>query len=973
MEKPASFAAWLEAHAANESLTIFATVWSQARGVERRLSFAEFAHAVDARAEHLSALLPRRARLALLSKGSLDFFVTLVGAQRAGVTPVILNWRQPVATLGDLVRDVQAPVVAVGAPFLELGAEVARIAGARAVAIEMSGETCEPRRPRSPASDEAAVFFTSGSTGSRPKAVLHTNATLLWTAENFVFPTATMTTTLCFMPNFHVLMTFQNFLLPLVRGVGVSIHESPTETITARLLVEACAALEPTTIDTVPFIMAEWSTMTNGELAPLAECAAVRSGGAPLPAAVALRLVDAGVRVQIHYGQTEAPGMQLLTVRDAAPDELAIFQPPWPCVEVALDGGGEEGELLIRGCGGSSPGYLKSGVLDATSSKIDVNGWHRTGDVFRLVKTRAGIWGVSHVSRVDDLLLLSTGEQFNPVPIEAHMANFVASHETLRVTRLAVLGRERPSPFLVVELKPEAAKPQAAEQIIDQLWPGLEAINAEQVEYARIQRAHVVVLFGRDESEVLPHSAKGNVLRATAEKRLASRLTMAADDAKQAVWRDLKQRAESSGHGGDVEAYLAEKGAFAGVDSLGVASFARVKPALLEAERVGDNVKAWFITAIVMVHWYGTKTSIMKNIYGAERDGGFQAVSKAVQFIVSLATLSNGTIITTACVICVMFSVGLADGERDDNRRVRFGVREQTLIILIFFYKCVVYAEEMAAWNTQWSPPNLTWPPVPTNVLWFVYMLVYGRVATFALQRLRVPAVLQVVGAAALVILTNTVSDDTGTTCSYCGFHESLGSPGLENTLNFLFYHECAFVVESTIPADKTYPVVARPFGTGSYVFVSAEQRVTFLNTKHLAFFPTYLIGYYYGPRVLDLCRRLADRCCWPVLTFATLAYVLFALYEVLLFSWLTTGTPSFHLPSGPAPSLTGIPDWLWQPATSSTAPGLASYSPVWARPLYSLGQWACEYLVAFLCVAACVSLPWRAARCGAFLPFPRC
>ena len=39
-------------------------------------------------------------------------------------------------------------------------------------------------------SSEAAIYFTSGST-SRPKPVLHTHETLLWTAEKFVLPEGT--------------------------------------------------------------------------------------------------------------------------------------------------------------------------------------------------------------------------------------------------------------------------------------------------------------------------------------------------------------------------------------------------------------------------------------------------------------------------------------------------------------------------------------------------------------------------------------------------------------------------------------------------------------------------------------------------------------------------------------------------------------------------------------------------------------
>ena len=537
----ASFPAALETHANERDATLFATVWSNRKGVERRFTFKEFAVAVASGATCFEQLgVKKDERCAFLAKGTLDFYVAVVSLQSLGVTPVFLNWRQPTSTLAEMIDDARASWLAVGAPYHDAISKLESVVQ-RVVSIDgvSSGAGAQwtwtlkagrrfplaawHSKPERRGEVEAAVFYTSGST-SRPKPVLHTNQTLLWTAENFVFPTSAMATTLCFMPNFHVLMCFQNFLLPLARGVGVSIHGADaTDAVTSQLLLNAASALGPTTIDTVPFIMSEWSTMEREDLAALAACAAVRSGGAPLSAAVAERLIDSGISVQSHYGQTEAPGMQLLTVPNAAPDELAIFLPPWTCVEIKVAGdNSDEGELLIKGCGGSSPGYLKAGALVAGSSRMDKHGWHHTGDVFRRVTTRSGGIGLKHVSRVDDTVLLSTGEMFNPIPIEAAIEDYAARHD-LRIARLAVLGKEHAAPFLVVE--PSEAKNPG--EFLASLWPAVEAANATQVEYARIKRGHVLVL--ADES--LPHSAKGNVIRARAETMFAERLKQMADDA----------------------------------------------------------------------------------------------------------------------------------------------------------------------------------------------------------------------------------------------------------------------------------------------------------------------------------------------------------------------------------------------------------------------------------------------------------
>ncbi|KAJ8607476.1 hypothetical protein CTAYLR_009436 [Chrysophaeum taylorii] len=527
-----SFPARLDAGGGDRT---FATVWSQRLGVERILSYKEFAAAVASGAaaleEHSGAV--RSERVAFLAKGTLDFYVAIVSVQAVGATPVLLNWRQPVETLAGMIYDARATILAVGAPYHQVGQELATSVR-QIISIDnavrnpdwtwsVAGATRgRPRRNLDDDDDEAAVFFTSGST-SRPKPVLHTNGTLMWTADNFVFPRNSMmtTTTLCFMPNFHVLMCFQNFWLPMARGVGVSIHGADaTDPITADLLLRAATDLRPSTIDTVPFIMREWAAMEPKVLGALAACAAVRSGGAPLSTAVAQRLVvDAGIKIQSHYGQTEAPGMQLLTVPNAAPDEIAVFRPPWSVVEIELDGGGDEGELLIRGCKGSSPGYLKAGALVPGSSRVD--GWHRTGDVFRRVTTRSGEVGLEHVSRVDDTILLSTGEMFNPNPVEAALLETMSSI----IERAVVLGQNRPQPALVVELKSTVRREAVARSLLE---PRLAEINARQPLYARI--GHVVILLPPRGDPELPHSVKGGVIRVQAEKLLASRLSAIYDD-----------------------------------------------------------------------------------------------------------------------------------------------------------------------------------------------------------------------------------------------------------------------------------------------------------------------------------------------------------------------------------------------------------------------------------------------------------
>lgn len=307
--------------AENKKLVALRT-WSEAQGIEEEMTYNDLAQAILSGAEAMQRIgVSQGDRVAFFCKGTLDFFVSFLSVQALGATPVLLNWRQSKENLQGMIEDSGAVFLVLGClhdgrdALLSVTPE--KIRGLILLDGEAPKTSLRVHRwsyggkvdvdfSRMPASkltrsSEAAVFFTSGST-SRPKPVLHLYDTLLWTAENFVFPEDTKAT-LSFLPNFHVIMVLNNFLLPLSRGFCVSIHAADgTASITADMLLKATEALEPTVIDTVPFIMEEWSSKTHDELAPLRRCALVQSGGAPLSTPVAKALLEASVPVRQHYG-----------------------------------------------------------------------------------------------------------------------------------------------------------------------------------------------------------------------------------------------------------------------------------------------------------------------------------------------------------------------------------------------------------------------------------------------------------------------------------------------------------------------------------------------------------------------------------------------------------------------------------------------------------------------------------------------
>jgi long-chain acyl-CoA synthetase len=135
------------------------------------------------------------------------------------------------------------------------------------------------------------------------------------------------------------------------------------------------------------------------------------SGGAALPEPTGAFFDSIGLPILEGYGLTEtAP---TLTVNRLATYRYGTVGPPLPGTELRIDPG--SGEILARGP------QVMLGYLDRpadTARVLDAEGWLRTGDVGEFDDAhRLRITG-----RVKNLLVLATGKNVAPAPIERALA-----------------------------------------------------------------------------------------------------------------------------------------------------------------------------------------------------------------------------------------------------------------------------------------------------------------------------------------------------------------------------------------------------------------------------------------------------------------------------------------------------------------------------------------------------------------------
>lgn len=129
------------------------------------------------------------------------------------------------------------------------------------------------------------------------------------------------------------------------------------------------------------------------------------SGGAALSSATQKFMAAMDVPLIEGYGLTEAgPAVTGSTLADR---RSGFVGRALPGARVQI---GHKNELLVKSPG-VMLGYWNNSI--ATQKAIDSEGWLHTGDVAAIIDERVQIQG-----RLKDILVLSTGENVNPVPIE---------------------------------------------------------------------------------------------------------------------------------------------------------------------------------------------------------------------------------------------------------------------------------------------------------------------------------------------------------------------------------------------------------------------------------------------------------------------------------------------------------------------------------------------------------------------------
>jgi acyl-CoA synthetase (AMP-forming)/AMP-acid ligase II len=403
---------------------------------ERTLTYGR----LNERSDRFAGLLQRRGmrpgdRLALLIGNRSEYVEAFFGAMRAGVVPVPLNIKQTPSILEFMIVDAGCAAAVVDPASAEIGLKIVdalklrlKITLGEAPAGWIGYETALAEASAdyiAALSPDGIAFqpYTAGSTG-RPKGVRLTHDGMLWSVRETQrnWPTEATEVGLVAVPLFHKNAMRGTIKPVLCAGAKAVImpHFEP------KSFLEAASRYRVTFTGGVPAIFAmllqHRDLIENLDLSKL-KAFAIGSAVVPAELIDSLERAFRGVKVKESYGLTEGGGplREPLSGAKSPRGSCGTVSAGYEVKLVSSDGREEvsEGELWTR-----SPTVTRGyhNLPDVTREKI-VDGWLRTGDVFRVDKDGFYFF----LGRVDDMFSCG-GENIYPKEVE----NLLFAHPAVR-------------------------------------------------------------------------------------------------------------------------------------------------------------------------------------------------------------------------------------------------------------------------------------------------------------------------------------------------------------------------------------------------------------------------------------------------------------------------------------------------------------------------------------------------------------
>ncbi|KAG0703313.1 putative aminoadipate reductase [Suillus ampliporus] len=349
--------------------------------------------------------------------------------------------------------------------------------------------------PTSLSSENDVLFYlhSSGSTGF-PKPIPISNLTAIhWCITPCVLDHIDVPTPIrigtASLPSFHILGIYLQLIIPIASLSSVSIYP-PTSFLdpsaapvipNSQNILDSVLKTNSNALAVVPTFLAKWAFSPNA-VDILKTLEYVVYAGGPLAPKMGNALVDAGVKLSCAYGATEF-GINTYFFRNAVEQKL------WDWVRFAPTS-------KIRWAP-QNDGTYECQVLTTPTHQVsvenlpDVKGY-TTSDVFIKHPTIEGLWTI--VGRIDDVLILLSGEKTVPAPMESIICT------NPYVNGAVMFGRGRNQVGVLIEPREgceiDVDDEKQLAEFRNRVWPDIEEANEEAPTFSRIFKEMIIVTRG---------------------------------------------------------------------------------------------------------------------------------------------------------------------------------------------------------------------------------------------------------------------------------------------------------------------------------------------------------------------------------------------------------------------------------------------------------------------------------------------
>ncbi|GBE89735.1 acetyl-CoA synthetase-like protein [Sparassis crispa] len=449
----------------------------------------------------------------LATSDTITFFSLIVGIMHLGLIPFPISTRNSATAVAHLVKKtgVLQLIVSSDAATQRLGHHANELLAKDGDKVDIvpmphfsdlyndeEGKGVKKIRERN-VDNVTLILHSSGSTAF-PKPIRLTSSNLIQGGTAAYFGEVDI----CGLniaahasPMFHAMGTM-NIAMTLCTGafIGCFKPASPPVVPTPELFLDAIVATGCNIAFAVPSFVEEWSKSSEN-VSKMRTLNILAYGGGPLSKAVGDRLSAAGVPLISVYGATE------FTMNVFLPD--VSKHPGWeyskvsPHTEVEMVPQEDADDLfepvILAGR------YVKPFVINTT---INGRPAYASSDLLQKHPTLPGYYRV--YGRVDDQIMLSTGEKTNPTPLEAI---FVTDPH---IKHALMFGRGRfQNGVLVQPTEPfDSSDEGELADFRNKIWPTVEQVNEYAPSHSRVFKEMIIVT---NPSKPFQLTAKGTIRR----------------------------------------------------------------------------------------------------------------------------------------------------------------------------------------------------------------------------------------------------------------------------------------------------------------------------------------------------------------------------------------------------------------------------------------------------------------------------